>query len=171
MAEAIGPHTEATIRRAYHASLASPWHVARARDGRLTSELCAVRLRAPRQVVESADGKPSIVLQSSAWEGGKREFAPEQISAMVLAQLKADAEGFLGEAVTKAVITVPAHFNDAQRAATKDAGAIAGLQVGLHRTTATASVESQASARQAAGGMREHHWACEPGVGTHRAVN
>ena len=52
-----------------------------------------------------------------------------QISAMVLEQLKADAEGFLGEPISRAVITVPAHFNDAQRQATKDAGAIAGLNV------------------------------------------
>jgi hypothetical protein len=50
----------------------------------------------------------------------------------VLEQLKADAEAFLGEKVSRAVITVPAHFNDAQRQATKDAGAIAGLQVGAH---------------------------------------
>jgi len=80
-------------------------------------------------VKEGLEGKPSIALESSVWDGGKREFAPEQISAMVLEQLKADAEAFLGTKVTRAVITVPAHFNDAQRAATKDAGAIAGLNV------------------------------------------
>lgn len=59
----------------------------------------------------------------------KRQFAPEQISAMVLENLKVSAETFLGQKVTKAVITVPAHFNDSQRQATKDAGSIAGLQV------------------------------------------
>src|SRR3982751_5073666 len=60
---------------------------------------------------------------------GDKEYSPEEVSAMILGKLKADAESFTGGPVTEAVITVPAYFNDAQRQATKDAGKIAGLEV------------------------------------------
>lgn len=80
----------------------------------------------PYKVIEGKNGDAYVECQV----GDKAEqFAPEQISAMILGKLKADAESYLGEKITQAVITVPAYFNDAQRQATKDAGKIAGLEV------------------------------------------
>jgi molecular chaperone DnaK len=76
----------------------------------------------PYRVTEATNGDVQVEL------GGK-SYSPPEISAMVLAKLKADAEAFTGESITQAVITVPAYFNDAQRNATKDAGKIAGLEV------------------------------------------
>jgi L1 cell adhesion molecule like protein len=72
------------------------------------------------------DGKPVIEVE---FKGETRTFAPEEISAMVLQKMKETAERFIGENVAKAVITVPAYFNDSQRTATKDAGVIAGIEV------------------------------------------
>lgn len=83
------------------------------------------RLKFP--VVEGDEKKPFIELETR--EGNVQRFAPEEISAMVLGRMKQIAENNLKRPVTKAVITVPAYFNDAQRQATKNAGAIAGLQV------------------------------------------
>jgi L1 cell adhesion molecule like protein len=81
----------------------------------------------PFEVVEgSAHGEPQIVVE---WRGERKELRPEEISAMVLAELKLAAERHLGKPVKGAVITVPAHFNNQQRQATKDAGRIAGLDV------------------------------------------
>ena len=75
------------------------------------------------KVIADKDDKPLIVLENGT------QYYPEQISAMILADLKKTAESFLGTSVSKAVITVPAYFNDGQRQATKDAGRIAGLEV------------------------------------------
>ena len=94
--------------------------------GRKYSEVQEEAKSLPYKLVEGKNGDAWIQCKS----GDKEEqFAPEQISAKILAKLKADAEAFLGEKVEKAVITVPAYFNDAQRQATKDAGTIAGLEV------------------------------------------
>lgn len=77
----------------------------------------------PFRIVEK-DGKPYVQVVTS--KGKKSAFAPEEISAMVLMKMKETAEAYLGTTVSNAVVTVPAYFNDAQRQATKDAGAIAG---------------------------------------------
>ena len=76
----------------------------------------------PYKVVAGSHGEACVEIQG-------RAYSPAEISAMVLAKLKSDAEAYLGESVTEAVITVPAYFNDSQRQATKDAGKIAGLDV------------------------------------------
>jgi len=76
----------------------------------------------PYEVVEGSNGDVRV-------KAAGKEYAPPEISAMILQKLKADAEAYLGEAVTDAVVTVPAYFNNAQREATKDAGKIAGLNV------------------------------------------
>src|SRR4051794_33839270 len=76
----------------------------------------------PYEVVKGANGDVRVTAEG-------KEDAPPELSAMILQKLKTDAEAFLGEPVTEAVITVPAYFNNAQREATKDAGKIAGLEV------------------------------------------
>jgi molecular chaperone DnaK len=78
--------------------------------------------RLPYRVSEAPNGDILVILDG-------KEYSPPEISAMILGKLKSDAESYLGETVTQAVITVPAYFNDAQRNATKDAGKIAGLEV------------------------------------------
>jgi molecular chaperone DnaK len=78
--------------------------------------------RVPYKVSKAPNGDVRVILDG-------KEYSPPEVSAMILAKLKTDAEAFLGETVTQAVITVPAYFNDAQRNATKDAGRIAGLEV------------------------------------------
>ena len=88
---------------------------------------------AKRQAVTNADNTISSIKRDMGTDHGRtingKKYSPQQISAFILQKLKADAESYLGEKVTEAVITVPAYFNDAQRQATKDAGKIAGLEV------------------------------------------
>ena len=90
--------------------------------GRKFSEVQDELKTVPYEVKEGSNGRCVVVIDGE-------EFTPEQISAMTLSKMKADAEKYLGETITDAVITVPAYFNDAQRQATKDAGRIAGLDV------------------------------------------
>src|SRR5437763_1224526 len=90
--------------------------------GRRTSEVVEETKRVPYKVVEGPNGLASVEIQ------GKR-YTPPEISAMILQKMKQTAEDYLGHKVEKAVITVPAYFNDSQRQATKDAGKIAGLDV------------------------------------------
>ena len=94
--------------------------------GRKFAEVQEELKRVPYKVVEAANGDVAIEVEEN---GRKNRYSPPEISAMILAKLKADAEVRLGEKITQAVITVPAYFNDSQRQATKDAGRIAGLEV------------------------------------------
>jgi molecular chaperone DnaK len=94
--------------------------------GRKFDELKDEDKRVPYKLVKAPNGDAHIELEVN---GQKKTFSPPEISAMILAKLKSDAEAKLGEKITKAVITVPAYFNDSERNATKDAGKIAGLEV------------------------------------------
>jgi len=92
--------------------------------GRRYEETESERAMVPFKVIEGPSDDVRVQIPITG-----REYSPQEISAMVLAKLKADAEAYLNESVTEAVITVPAYFNDSQRQATKDAGRIAGLDV------------------------------------------
>jgi molecular chaperone DnaK len=94
--------------------------------GRKFDEVQEEIKRVPYKVVRAANGDAAVEVEV---DGKPKQFTPPEISAMILAKLKADAETRLGEKIVQAVITVPAYFNDSQRQATKDAGRIAGLEV------------------------------------------
>ncbi len=103
--------------------------------GRRYSEVETERKMVPYKVDEGPNGMAVVRLPAAG-----KTFTPEEISAMILQKLKTDAEAYLGDKVTEAVITVPAYFNDAQRTATKNAGEIAGLKVLRIINEPTASV-------------------------------
>ncbi|MDR3257051.1 MAG: molecular chaperone DnaK [Endomicrobium sp.] len=107
---------------------AFPSYVAFTKDGQLL-----VGEPARRQAVTNPEGTISAFKRKMGtdykYDVNGKEFTPQQLSAFILQKIKKDAEAYLGETITKAVITVPAYFNDNQRQATKDAGAIAGLEV------------------------------------------
>jgi molecular chaperone DnaK len=92
--------------------------------GRHFDEVDTERKMVPYEVIAGPSNEARVKIPVN-----NREYSPQEISAMILAKLKADAEAYLGQTVTQAVITVPAYFNDSQRQATKDAGRIAGLEV------------------------------------------
>ena len=92
--------------------------------GRRFDEVAQERKMVPYEVISGPSKDAQVRIPATG-----KDYSPQEISAMILAKLKADAEAFLGEKVTQAVITVPAYFNDSQRQATKDAGKIAGLEV------------------------------------------
>jgi molecular chaperone DnaK len=94
--------------------------------GRKFEEVQDETKRVPYKIIRASNGDAHVEVQVG---GERKTFSPPEISAMILAKLKADAEAKLGEKITQAVITVPAYFNDSQRNATKDAGRIAGLEV------------------------------------------
>jgi molecular chaperone DnaK len=94
--------------------------------GRKFSELSEADKNLPYRIVAASNGDAHIEVEV---DGEKKTYSPQEISAMILGKLKADAESKLGETITEAVITVPAYFNDSQRNATKAAGEIAGLKV------------------------------------------
>jgi molecular chaperone DnaK len=94
--------------------------------GRKFDEVSEEVKRVPYKVVKASNGDAAVEVEV---DGKPKQFSPPEVSAMILAKLKADAEMRLGEKITQAVITVPAYFNDSQRQATKDAGRIAGLEV------------------------------------------
>jgi len=94
--------------------------------GRKFDEVQEEIKRIPYKVVRASNGDAAVEVEV---DGKPKQFSPPEISAMILAKMKADAEMRLGEKITQAVITVPAYFNDSQRQATKDAGRIAGLDV------------------------------------------
>ena len=117
------------------------------------------------KVIRSKTGYPEIEVE---YKNETQHFSPEQISAMILTKMKETAEEFLGEKVSKAVITVPAYFNDAQRQATKDAGTIAGLDVLRLIAEPTSSVLAYGLNSSSKASHEKNIMVIDPGSGTYR---
>jgi hypothetical protein len=115
--------------------------------GRKYDEMTNEIKRMPYEVVRAPNGDAHVKI-------GDKTYSPPEISSMILQKMKADAEAFLGETITQAVITVPAYFNDSQRQATKDAGRIAGLEVLRIINEPTASSLPTASTKEGREGGR-----------------
>jgi molecular chaperone DnaK len=132
--------------------------------GRRYDEVEAERSMVSYPVVAGASGDARVKIPAT-----NKEYTPQEISAMVLAKLKADAEAYLGAPVTQAVITVPAYFNDSQRQATKDAGRIAGLEVMriINEPTASACWRSGTGSLRSRRPMATRIWAVT--IGTRRS--
>jgi len=126
--------------------------------GRRYDEVETERSMVPYRAVAGKNGMAVVQI-------GEKQYTPEEISAMILRKLKDDAESYLGEKVTQAVVTVPAYFNDAQRAATKNAGEIAGLEVLRVFNEPTAASLAYGFGRE--GSHEETILVCDLGGGTY----
>ena len=125
--------------------------------GRRYDEVEAERKMVPYEVVEGPAGDARVHIPVT-----DKTYTPQEISAMILEKLKADAEAYLGQPVTRAVITVPAYFNDSQRQATKDAGKIAGLEVMRIINEPTASALAYGLDKRRARSSWSLTWAAAP---------
>ncbi|RDE14261.1 MAG: molecular chaperone DnaK [Candidatus Thorarchaeota archaeon] len=141
MAKIVGIDLGTTNTRVAYLEAGKPTMIPNAEGKRLTPSVVGITQKgevivgemAKRQAVSMADRTVRSIKRKMGQDYkvriGDKEYAPQEISAMILRKVKADAEAFLGEKILQAVITVPAYFNDSQRQATKDAGKIAGLEV------------------------------------------
>jgi molecular chaperone DnaK len=125
--------------------------------GRKHGEVGSEVSRVPYEIVRASNGDAAVKINNDT-------YSPPEISAMILQKLKTDAEAYLGEKITQAIITVPAYFNDSQRQATKDAGRIAGLEVLRIINEPTASSLAYGWTRRRTRRSRSMTWAAVPSI-------